>query len=272
MGGADIPCPNDKLVEMMFEHIPTRGQRPQVKLERPILELKEISIETYQLSVNNINLSIRAGEVFGLAGIEGSGQGLLQRTCAGLMQPVSGQILLDDEDITSLSYHQSQAVGIAYVAAGRLEEGLISGLSLTEHTILAAPENSFMIDWDAAHNTTEQRIDRFQVVGKPESKVEQLSGGNQQRLLISLLHEPLKVILLEHPTRGLDVRSTDYIWEQIYLRRVHGTAIIFISADLEEIIDRSDRIAVFSGGVMSRVVDAHNTSVDELGHLIGGQQ
>ena len=110
------------------------------------------------------------------------------------------------------------------------------------------------------------------MVGKPESFAEELSGGNQQRFLISLLHEPLKLILLEHPTRGLDVRSTDYIWEQIYQRRAHGTGIMFISADLDEIIDRSDRIAVFSGGIMSRIVDARSTSVDELGHLIGGQQ
>jgi ABC-type uncharacterized transport system ATPase subunit len=79
------------------------------------------------------------------------------------------------------------------------------------------------------------------------------------------------LILLEHPTRGLDVRSTDWIWEQLYERRNDGTAIVFLSADLDEIIDRSDRIAVFSGGKMSRIVNAAETNVDELGHLIGGQ-
>jgi len=272
VGGADIPCPNEKLVEMMFEHIPVRGDRPKVQLDQPMLDLKNISVHTYQLSVEDIDLSVIAGEVFGLAGLEGSGQGLLQRTSAGLVKPSYGKILLEGEDITSLSYHQSQSAGIAFVAAGRLEEGLVAGLSLTEHTLLAAPENDFFIDWQAARTATQTRIDRFQVIGAPDSKVEELSGGNQQRLLISLLHEPLNVILLEHPTRGLDVRSTDYIWDQIYQRREHGTAIIFISADLDEIIDRSDRIAVFSGGVMSRVVDARKTSVEELGHLIGGQQ
>jgi simple sugar transport system ATP-binding protein len=82
----------------------------------------------------------------------------------------------------------------------------------------------------------------------------------------------LKVILLEHPTRGLDIRSTDWIWQQMDERRKEGTAILFISADLEEIIERSDRIAVFSAGRMSRIVDAAKTNVDELGHLIGGQQ
>jgi simple sugar transport system ATP-binding protein len=271
VGEASIPCPNEKLVEMMFEHVPIRSKRPQITLEKPVLEIDDVSIETYQLSVKNISLKINSGEVFGLAGLEGSGQGLLQQACAGLIDSSSGKIHLDGTDITSLSYHQNQAAGIAYVAAGRLEEGLVAGLSLTEHNILAAPKNRFMINWETARTATQNRIDQFEVIGTPESNVEELSGGNQQRLLISLLNEPLKLVLLEHPTRGLDVRSTDYIWEQLYQRRVDGTAIMFISADLDEIIDRSDRIAVFSGGVMSRVVDARKTTVDELGHLIGGQ-
>ena len=272
VGEADIPCPNDKLVEMMFERIPKRKTRPEMELGEPLLELQDLSIETYSLSVHNISLSIMAGEVFGLAGLAGSGQGLMQQACAGLINPTRGQILLEGKDITGLSYHQEQDIGVAYVAAGRLEEGLVAGLSLIEHTILAAQDHSFMIDWESARTETKERIELYQVVGKPESFTEELSGGNQQRFLISLLNEPLKLLLLEHPTRGLDVRSTDYIWEQIYQRRAHGTAIMFISADLDEIIDRSDRIAVFSGGVMSRIVDARSTSVDELGHLIGGQQ
>jgi ABC-type uncharacterized transport system ATPase subunit len=86
-----------------------------------------------------------------------------------------------------------------------------------------------------------------------------------------LLRENLKLILLEHPTRGLDVRSANWIWDQLYKRREDGTAILFMSADLDEILERSDRIAVFSGGVMSRVLEAKNTSVEEIGYLIGGQ-
>ena len=118
----------------------------------------------------------------------------------------------------------------------------------------------------------ERRIKHYQIVGRPDSTAGELSGGNQQRLLFALLNSPLKLLLLEHPTRGLDVRSTNYIWDLFYQRREEGTAILFLSADLDEIIERSDRIAVFSGGRMSRVVAANETSVDELGHLIGGQQ
>jgi len=116
-----------------------------------------------------------------------------------------------------------------------------------------------------------ERITTYQIVGRPETTADALSGGNQQRLLFSLLDTPLNLLLLEQPTRGLDVRSSDYTWQLLYRRREHGTAILFISADLDEIIAHSDRIAVFSGGVMSRVLDARDTSADELGHLIGGQ-
>jgi ABC-type uncharacterized transport system ATPase subunit len=109
-------------------------------------------------------------------------------------------------------------------------------------------------------------------VGRPDSNADELSGGNQQRLLFALLRDQLKLILLEHPTRGLDVRSSNWIWDQLYLRREEGAAIIFMSSDLDEIFERSDRIAVFSGGLMSRVLETKKTSVDEIGHLIGGQE
>jgi simple sugar transport system ATP-binding protein len=128
-----------------------------------------------------------------------------------------------------------------------------------------------MIDWTDARGTTAERIGQYQVIGRPDSTADELSGGNQQRLLFALLNSPLKLLLLEHPTRGLDVRSADWIWQKLYQRRDDGTAILFMSADLDEIIERSDRIAVFFGGRMSRIVDAHSTSVEELGYMIGGE-
>jgi simple sugar transport system ATP-binding protein len=270
VGEKSIPCPTEELVELMFGEVPERSERPKFSLGEPALEIQDVSISTYRLDVESVNLEIRKGEIFGLAGLEGSGQDLLLKACIGLMQPSAGRIRLDGEDITRKNYHQLQQAGIAYIAAGRLEEGLVAGLSLTEHMVMAAPKKEFFIDWDGSRQRTRQRIDRYQVVGRPSSNIDQLSGGNQQRFLFAMLNRPLKLILMEQPTRGLDIVSVNGIWERLYKRREDGTAIIFISADLDEIIDRSDRVAAFSGGVMSRVVDADKTSVDELGHLIGG--
>jgi len=271
VGEASVPCLNETLVEMMFDQVPDRRERSPYALGEPVLELKDLTVSTYRLSVENVNLQVCAGEVFGLAGLEGSGQRLVLQACAGLLKPEQGKISFDGHDVRGWGYHRLQRAGMAYVAAGRLEEGLVAGLTLSEHVILAQPEHSFLVDWTSARKETEARIEKYRIVGIPDTTADALSGGNQQRLLFALLNDPLKLILLEHPTRGLDIRSSDWIWELLYRRRADGTAILFMSADLDEVIERSDRIAVFSGGKMSRIVDARQTSVDELGHLIGGQ-
>lgn len=272
VGASELPCPNEKLVEMMFGVLPPRKERAPDIAPESALEVKNLKVVTYRITIEDVEFTVNAGEVLGLAGLEGSGQGLLLRACAGLEDTDEGQIIIGGEDMTEDSYHLRRDRGVAFMGAGRLEEGLITGLSLVEHMVLAAPDHEFVIDWKDAETQTQNQIETFQVVGKPDSTADQLSGGNQQRFMFSLMNSPLKLILLEHPTRGLDVRSTDWIWEQLYARRKDGTAILFISADLDEVIDRSDRIAVFSGGKMSRIVNASETTVDELGHLIGGQE
>jgi simple sugar transport system ATP-binding protein len=256
---------------MMFGQIPVRSMRPNIQPGDVALELQEVCVETHRLAVNHLDLRVKTGEVFGLAGLEGSGQKLILQVCAGLMRQKSGKIILQGEDITHWTYHHRQAGGVAYISAGRLEEGLVAGLSLTEHMVLAQPRHDFLVNWKAARQVTDERVATYQIVGRPETTAEALSGGNQQRLLFGLLNAPLKLLLLEHPTRGLDIRSTDYIWDLLNQRRNDGTAILFMSADLDEVIERSDRIAVLSAGRMSRIVNAKETTVDELGHLIGGR-
>ncbi len=271
VGNQELPCLNEQLVELMFGRLPERSPRPPFAVGDPMLELRDVAIETYQLTVPNINLSVYSGEIFGFAGLEGSGQRLVMQACSGLIPVARGRVSLAGQDVTGWRFHRMQSNGVGYVAAGRLEEGLVAGLTLTEHLVLARPDKKFFVDWSHNRADMAERIQTYQIVGQPDTTADALSGGNQQRLLFSLLNSPLKLLLLEHPTRGLDVRSTDYIWQLLYKRREHGTAILFISADLDEIIEHSDRIAVFSGGVMSRILDAHETSAEELGHLIGGQ-
>jgi general nucleoside transport system ATP-binding protein len=168
------------------------------------------------------------------------------------------------------AYHMFQDKGGAYVPAGRLEEALIPDLSLTEHMALTADSKSLVINWKESESEIARRIERFNIKGKPDTLVNKLSGGNQQRAMLALLKTPLRVLMLEHPTRGLDVTSANSMWELFEERLKEGTVIIFISADLDELLERSDRIAVFVGGKMSQVVQTAETSVEDLGHLIGG--
>lgn len=272
VGEAQIPCPNQRLVKMMFAELPPRSKRRKKDFKDNVLEVRDLCITTPRLQVEGVNLGIRAGEVLGLAGLEGSGQDLLIKACAGLLKADSGRILFKGTEVGPLSFHERQKLGIAYIAAGRLEEGLVEGLMLSEHMALAAPQSGLLVDWVTAGKATAAAIQQYRVVGRSQSKVEELSGGNQQRFLFTLLGDNVSLILIEQPTRGLDVNSADWIWGQLNQRCQQGTAILFISADLDELVERSDRIAAYSGGRMSRVVEASKTNADELGHLIGGHE
>lgn len=108
------------------------------------------------------------------------------------------------------------------------------------------------------------------MVGQPETRVESLSGGNQQRALLAMLKPDMRLLILEHPTRGLDIGSSRWIWGRLLERRTRGTAILFTSTDLDEVVEYSDRILVFSGGIMSAPVDARMVTAESLGYLIGG--
>jgi ABC-type uncharacterized transport system ATPase subunit len=178
---------------------------------------------------------------------------------------------LDGRDLTGAPYRRFLDAGVAYASAGRLEEGLVGGLTLTEHFALAERNGPSLIDWAAARGLAVERIGHFNIVGQPESPVEALSGGNQQRVVLALLPPGLRLLLMEHPTRGLDVESANWIWQQLLARREDGTAIVFISADLDEILERSDRIAVFYSGQMSAPVRTCDTTVEQLGYLIAGK-
>jgi general nucleoside transport system ATP-binding protein len=271
VGESSRPFNPDALVELMFNKVITLGDRYQTPVGAPALALCGFAIEDYRLRMEDVDQEVRAGEVVGLAGMEGSGQSMLLRSCAGLIRPIHGKIMVGGKDLTGKNYHRFSEQGVAYLPAARLEEGLVPGLTLTEHFILADHNQGMFIDWDKGRSLAEERIKDFNIRGQPDSRIESLSGGNQQRALLSLLHLPLNLILLEHPTRGLDIESAIYIWKKLKDRCMQGTAILFISSDLEEILQYSDRVLVFFNGKVSPPLDAASTSVDQLGQLIGGK-
>jgi simple sugar transport system ATP-binding protein len=229
-----------------------------------------VSVEAGRLRVNDVNLEVRSGEVIGLAGMEGSGQRLLLQGCGGLLRPVAGRIHVRGRDLTGRGYHAYMRQGVAYLPAARLEEGLVPGLTITEHCTLVEGGSGLFIQREACRASAQNRIQEFSIRGRPETMVEALSGGNQQRALLALLRDPLSLLLMEHPTRGLDIESVIYIWGKLKERCLRGTAIIYISSDLEELLLYSDRLVVFFGGKASPPLEAASTSVDVLGQLIGG--
>jgi simple sugar transport system ATP-binding protein len=272
VGEAQMPVPPEDLVTMMFGEPIEVADRPEVPMGDPLFSMRDVTIEERLMRLQDLNLVMRAGEVIGLAGMEGSGQHTFLRGICGLVQPSAGSISLDGVDVTSKSYRSHLDAGIHYLPAGRLEEGLVAGLSITEHFVLSdRKQNGFFIDWDDADATARREIDQFSIKGTNESPAEALSGGNQQRLLLAMLPHALELLLMEHPTRGLDIESADWVWTQLLARRKTGTAIIFASSDLDELLRYSDRILVFFSGEVLADLDASTTNVDEIGQLIGGR-
>ncbi len=258
-----------QLVKLMFGEALAPYQRERVPLGDVVFELDNVTLRGKRLSIEDFSLSVRAGEVIGLAGLDGSGQGLMMRGCVGLERLYSGRIRLNGADMTGKPYRQFLQRGVVFGAAGRLEEGLIAGLTLTEHIALVA-DNQPLVDWKAMADLIKARITTYNIRGRPDDRIEQLSGGNQQRVLMALLPPEPVLLVLEQPTRGLDVESARWIWEQLLARRAGGTAIIFSSAELDELVAYSDRILVFYAGQVYEVSDVEQTTIDELGHLIGG--
>jgi ABC-type uncharacterized transport system ATPase subunit len=272
IGETKPPYQTTKLVEMMFGKIIPKDERdPCGSGEKLNLSLRNLAVEDYRLKVQNVSLDVNCGEVVGLAGMEGSGQSMFLRSVTGLVRTVGGRIILNNNDLTGRSYHAFKHHGAAYLPAARLEEGLATGMSLTEHVVLAEEASGFFINWENGREMTQKRISDFNIRGTPASTVESLSGGNQQRALLALLREPLKLLLLEHPTRGLDIESTIYIWSKLKERCRQGTSILFISSDLEEILQYSDRVLVFFSGKVTPPLEAARLTSDKLGELIGGK-
>ncbi len=272
IGEADMPVPAAKLVEMMFGQVITIDKRLDVPLGDPVLQLDHLTLKDSLLTIEDLCLDVHEGEVIGLAGLEGSGQRLMLRACVGLLDPHVGDVWVKKQKLTRRTYHKFLTDGVHYLPAGRLEEGLVQGMSITEHFVLSGKDRQFFIDWKKAEDHATQEVKHYSIKGRPASTVESLSGGNQQRVLLAMFPEKLKLLLMEHPTRGLDIESANWVWTQILKRREDGTAIIFASADLDELLQYSDRIMVFFAGRVLKVVNAKETTVDELGFLIGGKE
>jgi general nucleoside transport system ATP-binding protein len=270
-GDVTMPCPSSALVRLMFGRGIAPAERLAVEPGRSVLRVEGLMATDGRVTLRGLSLEVRAGEVVGLAGLEGSGQRLLLRACAGLTRTAQGRVSVGGQPITGASYRRFLGVGGAYVPAARLEEGLVPGMTLLEHVGLADRRPRWLVDWKALAKATAERINDFAILGTPGSRVEALSGGNQQRALLALLPAGLTVLFMEHPTRGLDLEATEDVWRHLYRRRGSGTAVLFTSSDVDELLGRSDRILVFCSGRVSRPFNAVETTVEHLGELIGGE-
>src|SRR6478672_2234857 len=228
-----------------------------------------------QEAVHGIDLDIAAGEILGIAGVAGNGQDELVEAIIGLRKPTAGRVVLDDKDLTGRNPRDVYAAGVAYVPADRHRFGLVLSFSIADNLVLTSyhrrPYARGILRNDAAiSKMADERIAAFDVrTPSAEVKAGTLSGGNQQKVVIAReFARDLRLLVLDQPTRGLDVGSIEFIHKQAIAKRDAGTAILLVSAELDEILELSDRIAVMYRGAFVAVRDGRTADKNEIGLLM----
>jgi rhamnose transport system ATP-binding protein len=222
--------------------------------------LEARNLENRELRVRGVSLSVRKGEILGLAGLVGSGRTEVAQLLFGLAQPDSGDILVNGRAVTIDSPAEAIRHGIAYVPEDRRQHGVILSLPLTANTTLAtlrAVSKRGLIDNAEEYAVTRTYVDRLQVkTASIHTEAGMLSGGNQQKVAIArwLMANP-QVIILDEPTQGVDVGSKSEIHGLMVDLAAQGRAILMISSELPEILGMSDRIAVMHEGSIAGVLD-----------------
>jgi simple sugar transport system ATP-binding protein len=230
-------------------------------------------------AVRGISLEVRGGEILGLAGVAGNGQDELVAALTGLRRPTSGEVRLGGHDVTRASVRQRHRAGVAHVPGDRHRFGLVLSFSVADNMVLTnyhdAPySRGPIMDFDAIHAAAERLIAEYDVrTPSADVPVATLSGGNQQKVIVAReFAEDVKLLVLDQPTRGLDVGSIEFIHRQILGMRDRGAAVLLVSAELDEIFQLSDRVSVMYRGEIVATLAAADATRERVGLLMATGQ
>jgi ABC-type uncharacterized transport system ATPase subunit len=277
-----------QLIELMMgskeqsaEMLLFSGERPQSAVRPETnLEVKGITVQgsKKEVAVVDTSFSIAGGEILGLAGVSGNGQRELAEALTGVKKVQTGQILLAGKDVTNSSPNKMLQSGVHYIPEDRIQDGLLPSMSLVENLFLGHHNEppfarGALIDYKDAVSATEQAITEFSVKAEgPEESAVKLSGGNIQKLLIARsLIKPAKLLVAHNPTRGLDLRSTDFVLKRLLSHRDTGSSVLLISEDLDELMLVSDRICAIYRGKVSESFTREKFDKYLIGAKMAGQ-
>ncbi|MFB6072570.1 MAG: ABC transporter ATP-binding protein [Halobacterium sp.] len=230
------------------------------------------------LAVDDVSFSVREGEVFGIAGVDGNGQAELVEAVTGLRDPEAGSVTFDGREVTDASRRSRIDDGMAYVPEDRQERGLVMEFDLVENAILGSQHappfaESGRIDWSESHDHARDVVDEYDVrPGNVDSDAESLSGGNQQKFIVGReLERDPRLVVATHPTRGVDIGSQEFIHDRLLDLRSDDRGVLLVSSKLDEVQGLSDRLAVMHGGDLMAVVDPDAVTEEQLGLLMAGE-
>jgi general nucleoside transport system ATP-binding protein len=268
-----------QLAELMVgSELPSPTTEESTVTDRALLRVEDLVLGGSGRPVlDGVSLTIHAGEVLGIAGVEGNGQAELVEVIMGMREPTSGRVLLEDTDISDWQVREIREAGVGYIPEDRHRHGLLLDAPLWENRMLGHQTErpnvkGQLIDAASAKADCERIVKEYDV-RTPSINVTagSLSGGNQQKLIIGreMSHNP-KVLVAAHPTRGVDVGAQSSIWDAIREARREGLAVLLISADLEELIGLSDTIRVILRGRLSGEFDPDVVTAEDLGAAMTG--
>jgi ABC-type uncharacterized transport system ATPase subunit len=243
-----------------------------------VLEARDVTVidSRGHAVVKDVSFEARAGEVLGIAGVQGNGQTELIKTLMGLVRPDAGKILLDGRDISSHGPREILEDGIGYIPEDRSHDGFVGAFTVRENLVLDLYKQDgfsrgIALRLDEIEQNAKQRIEEFDIRTESfNSPVSSLSGGNQQKVVVAReFSRPLKALVASQPTRGVDVGSIEFIHKRIISERDKGTAVVIVSTELDEIYALSDRIAVMYDG---RIVGTVSPDIprEEIGLMMAG--
>jgi general nucleoside transport system ATP-binding protein len=227
-------------------------------------------------AVDGVDLTVRAGEVLGIAGVQGNGQTELVEAIMGLRGIRAGTVELEDESLAGKGTKHILRAGIGYVPEDRSHDGVVKEFTVAENLVLDMYDrppfgNAFRLDPGAISEAAKARVTEFDIrTSSAESAVSTLSGGNQQKVVVAReMSRPLKLLIASQPTRGVDVGSIEFIHGKIIHERDNGTAVLVVSSELDEVVGLADRIAVmYRGRILATV--SPDLPREEIGLLMAG--
>ena len=282
IGTVDVKTTSEaEMAKMMVgREVSFKVNKKPAKPGEVVLDIKNLSVKNNKkvLGLKDFSIDVRAGEIVGIAGVEGNGQSELIEAITGLRKSESGTINFKNKDITRESIRNRINSGIAHIPEDRHKRGLVLDYTIEENMVLEVYDkkpfsNKGLLNKKEIKKYAEKIIDEFDVRSGEgaESIARSLSGGNQQKAIIGREIElNPELLIAAQPTRGLDVGSIEYIHKRLVEQRDSGKAVLLVSLELDEILNVSDRIAIINNGELIGIVNADETNENEVCLMMAG--
>ncbi|HRV90659.1 MAG TPA: ABC transporter ATP-binding protein [Anaerolineae bacterium] len=268
------------LAEMMVgRNVILRVEKSASKPGQPVLQIQNLHVhdDRGHAAVEGVDLEVFAGEILGIAGVEGNGQRELVEALTGLRHIDAGKIRIDGQDTTHFSPRQITELGVAHIPEDREKHGLVMPYTLSDNMVLnryfkAPYAKGLIMHHDKIDENGKVLVKEYDV--RPpnvHALAQNLSGGNKQKVIVAReFSSPTKLLVAAQPTRGIDVGSIEFIHKEIVAQRDHGVAVLVVSAELDEVLGLADRVAVMFDGRVVKILPIAEATRERVGLLMAG--